>query len=361
MTWERLALLGANVVAAIALIIALSHSLNSSPRHTSQQENAPWVRNMAGVTYVGSQYSLCLYDAAVGPDQCSLIATPEPGSVTVLGPIRIANLTLVPNIETGSFLLTDSLSRPLVTITASATVIVGSPPMGYSPPSGSSSSLQICPMAISSPTTYGRYSLRTEMQVGLSVQNDACHIDIPTLCGTLYRTGEQGIPVFITPTLVIVGHDVPAGLILSNIQRSTILVQGNITFQSVTNLGSAVPCATCTPPPPTASTAPLNRGSGVIYLSYYPLPQETCAYYSVIQTHALPEATCSPLAALPNLRAVIAPVTAPAIVVRRLLDGGSGYEVSLFADTGCAQFLSAVTFTAGCSPARNYYFFFATS
>ena len=190
--------------------------------------------------------------------------------------------------------------------------------------------------------------------VGIIVSR-VCHVEIPDLCGSLTQSSSSDPGFFQSPELLIASY-VPAGEILANRKSSYLMVGGNITVQTLYNLGTAIPCV---PTPILSGTPASETRPNTLYLAAGTSPGDTCSVYRTYLKHLIPsDGSC------------FLPSTMPAMAYLPLLDpsavafavsvdtAGGAVVFSQYYDIQCGQAIGAqVRYPFGCPASGQAYQF----
>lgn len=242
-----------------------------------------------------------------------------------------------------------STNTPLVFISTSPTgILVGPDASLFAPNTTTVTPLQLSTPVLVTPMWVATTSLTTTT----TIMNDVCHVDIPTLCGFLIRTSPSDPGVFRARSYPFktLFNTMPTGWILSD-TLSSILVGGDVTIKTLTNLGTAVPCK----PAPSSSVRPPSLAPGTVYISYTPTPGDTCASYYTVYQHRLPLNVCTASRTMPNVQYLS---TAPFFLASL---ASSSLVLSTFSDPLCSASTTPTptTYTLGCTPPNQYSFIYA--
>jgi hypothetical protein len=190
--------------------------------------------------------------------------------------------------------------------------------------------------------------------VGIIVSR-VCHIEILDLCGALIQSSSDDPGTFYSPELVI-QRFVPAGEIVANRNSTYLMVGGNITIQTLYNLGTAIPCV---PTPALSGTPSSDTRPTTLYLAVGTSPGDTCSMYRTYLKHLIPsDGSCFSLS------------TMPAVSYLPLLDASAAsYAVNVdtdtmsivfaqYADSQCSNAMGAqVRYSFGCPLSGQAYQF----
>jgi hypothetical protein len=164
-----------------------------------------------------------------------------------------------------------------------------------------------------------------------------CHYLNASICGTLFRSSPEDPGVFFSLYRIIIGV-VDYGFILANLQ-SYVLVGGDITLISYTNLGSALACVRNPVYEPVAQS---------LYLSAFPVEQ-SCYKYTSKTSHIIPQDQCTPIVALPALYSLLSMTKDDALMTAMIdISANDIITVRLFSDPACSQYTAEETYLLGC-------------